>query len=129
VFTELTNLIATEIPAIANMLPETVIETEPEDGMFVEVTLETIIWEYDKTKEIEDSCLFAETDTAIFAPEPAETLQVNKESDVQKDPEQLEKLMRTEEEGVPNPFPDIAARLLPVVGTILMDITLAIGFK
>jgi hypothetical protein len=43
VFTELTNLIATEVPAIANMLPETVTETEPEDGMFVEVTLETII--------------------------------------------------------------------------------------
>jgi hypothetical protein len=56
-------------------------------------------------------------------------LQVNNESDLQKDPEQLEKLMRTEEEGAPNPFPDIAARLPPVVGIILMDITLATGFK
>jgi len=56
-------------------------------------------------------------------------LQVNKESDLQKDTEQLEKLMRTDDDGPANPWPDISIILLPVVGITARDARFAYGFR
>jgi hypothetical protein len=91
VLTELTDLIAREFPTKANILPEKVIETEPEDGAFDKVILDKSIWENVKTDEVEDCCIWAEAYTAMFTPEPEANLHDNKESEFQMDLEQLEK--------------------------------------
>ena len=57
----------------------------------------------------------------MLNPDPATNLQVNNESDLQNDPEQLEKMIRTDDEELANPWPDITTLLLPVVGVIAVD--------
>jgi hypothetical protein len=66
---------------------------------------------------------------AIFTPKPEALLHVMKESELQREPAILEKLIRTDEEGLANPKPEIATKNAPVVGTIAGETIWLDGFK
>jgi hypothetical protein len=124
-----TNLTTTEFPTDENIVPEIVIEMEPEDGAFEERRLDKMARENVRSDEVENCCLSVETDNARSTPKPAALLQVMKESDLQNEPLKLETTIRALEEGLPNPKPDIATIISPVVGIIASDTRLLNGFK
>jgi len=106
-----------------------VTKTEPEAGEFKGLTLDITARENVKREEVDRCCLSVETDTARLIPKPAALLQVTKESDLHNEPLQLVKMIRADEEGLPNPFPDIETTPSPVDGTTAKETSLLSGTK